>query len=116
MAEYLTGTKDDWRGWFCTNRAGAQFMQATNGPNSTIGDNLLNYPYACTAATNLPAMNLPCTPGDTPANFATTRSRHTGGVHALLADGSVRFISNNINLPTFQSLCWIADGAVIGEF
>jgi prepilin-type N-terminal cleavage/methylation domain-containing protein len=116
MAEYLTGTKDDWRGWIMTNRAGAQFMHATNGPNSTIGDNLLNYPYACTTATNLPLKNLPCTPGDTPNNFATSRSRHIGGIHGLLADGSVRFISNNINLPTYQNLCWISDGGVIGDF
>jgi prepilin-type N-terminal cleavage/methylation domain-containing protein len=117
MAEYLTGTKDDWRGWLMTNRAGSQFMHATNGPNSTIGDNLLAYPYACTAALNLPLMNLPCTADANDVNnFATSRSRHIGGVHALLADGSVRFISNNINLPTYQSLCWIADGAVIGDF
>ena len=117
IAEYLTGTTGDWRGWFYTNRAGAQFMHATNGPNSTIGDNLLAYPYACTASFNLPLQNLPCTPdGNTNNNFATSRSRHVGGVHALLGDGAVRFVSNNINLTTWQNLAWMADGNVIGEF
>lgn len=117
MAEYLTGTTVDWRGWMYTNRAGAQFMHATNGPNSTIGDNLLAYAYACTPEVSLPAQNLPCTPdGNTNNNFATSRSRHVGGVHVLLGDGAVRFVSNNINLTTWQNLAWIADGSVIGEF
>jgi prepilin-type N-terminal cleavage/methylation domain-containing protein len=117
VGEYLTGTNGDWRGWPYTNRAGAQFMHATNGPNSTIGDNLLAYPVACTADFNLPTKNLPCTPdGNTNNNFATSRSRHIGGVHVLLGDGSVRFISNNINLQTWQNLAWIADGAVLGDF
>ena len=45
-----------------------------------------------------------------------SRSRHTGGVHATLADGSVRFISENIDLRTWQWLGSIDDGNPIGEF
>ncbi|MDB5341128.1 MAG: putative major pilin subunit [Planctomycetaceae bacterium] len=117
MAEYLTGTNTDWRGWFYTNRAGAQFLHVTNPPNSTVPDNILAYPAGCTAALNLPLQNLPCIPdGTTGNNFATSRSRHVGGSHVLLGDGSVRFVSNNINLTTWQSLAWIADGTVIGDF
>ena len=44
------------------------------------------------------------------------KSEHVGGVHALLGDGSVRFISENINLPTLFNLADISDGAVIGDF
>jgi prepilin-type N-terminal cleavage/methylation domain-containing protein/prepilin-type processing-associated H-X9-DG protein len=44
------------------------------------------------------------------------RSRHTGGAQFLLADGSVRFLSENINHPTYQSLGGRSDGQVIGEF
>ena len=44
------------------------------------------------------------------------RSRHTGGVHCLLADGSVRFISNNVDINTWQRLGAIADGNPVGEF
>jgi prepilin-type processing-associated H-X9-DG protein len=44
------------------------------------------------------------------------RSRHTGGAQFLLADGSVRFISESINHPTYQYLGGRADSNVIGEF
>jgi len=44
------------------------------------------------------------------------RSRHTGGVNVLMADGSVRFIGNSINNPTWQYLGAIADGNTVGEF
>jgi prepilin-type N-terminal cleavage/methylation domain-containing protein len=43
-------------------------------------------------------------------------SRHTGGVHSLLADGSVRFISSNINLATWRGLGTRAGGEILGEF
>ena len=41
---------------------------------------------------------------------------HTGGLQILLADGSVRFISENMSLVTVNSLAYIADGAVLGDF
>ncbi len=44
------------------------------------------------------------------------RSVHTGGVQGLLADGSVRFFSENIDLQTWRNLGNIADGQVVGEF
>lgn len=44
------------------------------------------------------------------------RSRHTGGVHVVLADGSVRFISNNIDTSLFQKLGTRAGGEVLGDF
>lgn len=44
------------------------------------------------------------------------RSLHTGGVHALLGDGSIRFVSDNINLQTWQYLGNKSDGNTVGEF
>lgn len=41
---------------------------------------------------------------------------HVGGVHALLADGAVRFISQNISSLTISGLCSINGGEVVGEF
>jgi prepilin-type processing-associated H-X9-DG protein len=32
------------------------------------------------------------------------RSKHPGGVNAGMADGSVRFIKNSVNVFTFQAL------------
>jgi hypothetical protein len=43
-------------------------------------------------------------------------SRHTGGVHTLLCDGAVRFVSENINLGTWRALGTRNGGEVIGEF
>jgi len=43
-------------------------------------------------------------------------SFHTGGTHALLADGAVRFINQNIDSNTFLWLGAKADGRVVGEF
>lgn len=44
------------------------------------------------------------------------RSMHVGGVHVLLMDGAVRFVSENLNLQTWRDLGDKADGNVVGEF
>ena len=43
-------------------------------------------------------------------------SQHTGGAQALLADGSVRFLSENIDNVTRYNLACRADGDSLGEF
>ncbi len=43
-------------------------------------------------------------------------SAHTGGAHVLLGDGTVRFISDNINMKTLLNLAARSDGNVVGEF
>ncbi len=45
-----------------------------------------------------------------------SRSRHTGGVNVLMADGSVRFVSQTLDLLTWQRLGAINDGNPIGSF
>ncbi|MBA4030017.1 MAG: prepilin-type cleavage/methylation domain-containing protein [Planctomyces sp.] len=49
-------------------------------------------------------------------NNTMLTSFHTGGVHVLLGDGSVRFISDNIDFQTLKILCIRDDGQVVGEF
>jgi len=44
------------------------------------------------------------------------RSKHVGGVHTLFCDGRVQFISENINLGTWQDLGHKSDGNIIGEY
>lgn len=43
-------------------------------------------------------------------------SQHTGGAHGCMADGSVRFLSENMDFNTFMALCARNDGVVLGEF
>jgi len=45
----------------------------------------------------------------------TSRSYHTGGVNALLADGSVHWIKNTIPLQTWRALGTVAGGEVISS-
>lgn len=44
------------------------------------------------------------------------RSMHVGGAQAVLSDGSVRFISQNIDLITFRNTFARNDGEVLGEW
>ena len=56
-----------------------------------------------------------------PVNFPTFHvgqmySEHTGGGHVGLGDGSVRFISENVDLILWAELSSMNEGEVIGEF
>ena len=48
--------------------------------------------------------------------WMTAGSLHTGGVQAVLGDGAVRFISENIDGTTQNNLAKISDGKTLGEF
>ncbi len=48
-------------------------------------------------------------------NNESFRSMHPGGVQFGMADGSVRFISNNIALGTYRGLATIAGGEAVGN-
>lgn len=53
------------------------------------------------------------------SNWTTSsgfKSRHPGGVQFTLCDGSVRFISEDIDFLTYQALGDRRDGTAIGEF
>jgi len=50
------------------------------------------------------------------ANWASAGSLHTGGCQVVLADGSVRFLSENMDANTRINLHRRADGQVIGEY
>jgi prepilin-type N-terminal cleavage/methylation domain-containing protein/prepilin-type processing-associated H-X9-DG protein len=119
VAEYLKGVgENDERGVFWTNRAGCQTLFTKLGPNSTAPDNLCNVFCPNGGAANEPAMKLPCIGGGYwDNNYASPRSRHPGGVNAVFCDASVHFIQNDIDLDSWQSLGWIADGkTAIGDF
>jgi prepilin-type N-terminal cleavage/methylation domain-containing protein len=53
--------------------------------------------------------------GDTYA-AVTARSFHMGGVNVQLMDGSVRFVTNSIDLATWRALGTRAGGEVVGDY
>ncbi|HVJ86243.1 MAG TPA: DUF1559 domain-containing protein [Caulifigura sp.] len=57
--------------------------------------------------------NWSATPDMNDAGFS---SYHTGGAHFLMADGAVRFVSQNISSSTLQALGSRGNGEVVGEF
>lgn len=46
----------------------------------------------------------------------TTHSRHPGGVHSLLCDGSVRFVSENIDIMVWKAVGSRNGGEAVAEF
>ena len=81
-----------------TNVAGAN-LQYINGNKTPFG-----------GPPNCPWTTLNCGPNMEPFSF------HVGGVHALMGDGSVRFLSENLNWLTLRNLVARADGGVFGDF
>lgn len=49
-------------------------------------------------------------------NWGAPGSAHVGGMQVALGDGSVRFVTENIDNGTRRSLAFIGDGNVIGEW
>ena len=45
--------------------------------------------------------------------WKAARSRHSGGVNTLLADGSVRFVKDSVNIAAWRALATIAGGEVV---
>jgi prepilin-type processing-associated H-X9-DG protein len=124
LAEYLKGLSAlDSRGNFYTSRAGCQLLYVANGPNSLAKDNLAGFGPN---TPDDPSNNLPMMNGGDPANFASPRSRHPGGVNAVFCDGSVHFIQDSIDSyaptiatdppGTWQRLGWMADGYNPGDY
>ena len=68
---------------------------------------------------DLPSSGGRCCPGgahDWQYGLIPPRSQHTGGVNVLMGDGSVHFISDDIDLLTFQRLGNASDGQTVGPY
>ena len=80
-------------------------------PNDSQKDNINTGDGQCVA----PLPGIPdCVGSGDPTRMAA-RSKHTGGVVAVMADGSVRFVPNSIQLATWRALSSANGGEVISE-
>ena len=73
-------------------------------PNSATPDLFNPSAFFCPPSYNRPDLNLPCGGGSLNDLTAASRSRHPGGVNVLKADGSVHFVSQDIDLKTWQEM------------
>jgi prepilin-type processing-associated H-X9-DG protein len=62
------------------------------------------------------ALGMGCTTSGNLMTSAMSRSQHVGGVNVAMADGSGRFISNNIDQLTYLRLSSTQDGQLVGEY
>lgn len=102
----------DIRGLWGYATMGGNVFSTQTGPNSTVRDQI----WGCREDIG---EGLPCGPGsnsDYPNLFAAARSYHTGGVQVAFADGSARFVSENVSLGIWQALGSRSGKEVIGEF
>jgi prepilin-type N-terminal cleavage/methylation domain-containing protein len=107
------GTSDIRSGYYGgytgTNFAGAVTASNPAGIDSWSGG-LSGLQYKVNAPTTAGGSNSPYDANTVYNSF------HTGGIHVLLSDGSVRFISNNIDFNTLANLCSRNDGVPVGDF
>ena len=83
-------------------------------PNGIAVDNdRRDRPSRCDAPNE--DFQLRCTSGGS-RSAQTARSRHPGGVQVCMADGTVRFIHDAIELDTWRSLLAQADGQILGAY
>jgi len=110
-AELISTINGDNRGDIWNHDAGTSNVYTTTPPNSRVPDQL-GSPW-CVPIDNPPCLNVP---EERDMAFAAARSRHPGGVNALLADGSVQFFSNSTDAELWKALGSINSGEDIGRF
>jgi prepilin-type processing-associated H-X9-DG protein len=89
---------------------GNNLFSTDNPPNTSVPD---TFDRLC--VTTLPVA--PCSQSAGTTGYAMyARSYHSGGVNALLGDGSARFVSSGVNAAVYRALGSRADGEVPGEF
>lgn len=99
-----TNEDKDWRGDILNNEGTFRF-QTINTPNTSNPDIVADGYFVETGDPLMPVADGPFT-----SQQAAARSRHSGGVNAAMCDGSVDFVTDDIQLQL-----WIARGTMNGE-
>ncbi len=97
---------NDLRGRYCNSWEGNSWFSTINPPNTSVPD---RQNYQGQTIVGAPLTNT----GNDGSQFLAARSAHSGGVNAALADGSVRFVTNNVNAITWRNMGTRAGGEVI---
>lgn len=107
-----TNSTGDIRGTWAYGSMGANIFSTFTAPNTSVFDRI----WGCRHVPDMPCGGSTSDGGTYQNLYAAPRSYHVGGVHVGLTDGSVRFISDNIDLGTWNALGTRGGGEVIGEF
>jgi len=99
LTNCVVGAAGSWAGI-----RGAKWM------NGHFGDTLYNHGLTPNSS------HFDCGNNSHNAGLTAARSRHVGGVHLLLCDGSTRFVSENVDMSTWQAIATKAGSEVIGDF
>ncbi len=109
LAEVIQGQRADLRG-FAWWGPGSGIV-TLDLPNTSTPDSMES--GYCDSKTPNP----PCAGNVGPdGEIMFARSQHTNGVHVALADGSVRFVNNNISLITWRALGTAQGGDTVGDY
>lgn len=108
--EVLKGsTTGDFHGRYYNSWMGGVFFSGQFGPNTDELDHI----YTCNADATI---KCGARPNGSIQGVQYLRSQHRGGAQVALADGGVRFISENINTTTMRRLAERDDRQSVGEF
>jgi prepilin-type N-terminal cleavage/methylation domain-containing protein len=105
------GSREDWRG----NLSYPEncLFHWNHTPNTSNPDWLRD--VLCVSVPRAPCIGTH-TAYNNRRNIVSARSNHSGGVQVLFGDGGVRFVTDNIDLATWQALGSPAGGEVVGNF
>ncbi|QDU00113.1 DUF1559 domain-containing protein [Gimesia aquarii] len=88
---------------------------AVNHPNIDA-NHINNARYHINGPLHVPGMTSSGATADRRHHVGVASSVHEGGIHVLLGDGSVRFLSENMDKNTYALLTRINDSQVLGEY
>ncbi len=100
-----------WNNFQCSNPSASTWISPEFGP---FWSQFTRYTFLLPRSFRI--NQSACSTHDEGPGRSTPGSYHTGGCHVVLGDGSVRFLSENMNHTTQQNLASIGDGEVLGEF
>ena len=120
-----TGTKQDWRpsmrwGWSLGVKSTGIPPNFDNAGGDNRSPNLVTIRYAANQRGFVNDVANTGVGGSSGSNSQAANhplnSAHVGGVHILMTDGAVRFISNSLGLDVVARLSTRDDGQVLGDF